>query len=61
MISLAHRLFVRMKACPCKFQPACSSCLLDLKAIRLNPEVFNNLAEVERQFRADAAQIERAA
>lgn len=58
MTSLAFRLYQRMRACSCKFQPACSSCLLDLKAIRINPEVFNNLADVERQFRADARRIE---
>jgi hypothetical protein len=60
MTSLAYRLYVRMKSCPCNFQPACSSCLLDLKAIKFRPEVFNNLAEIERQFRADARQIEGA-
>lgn len=58
MTSLALRLYRRMCLCACKFQPACSACQLDLRAIKIKPEVFSNLCEVERQFRADAVRIE---
>ncbi len=58
MTSLALRLYNHMTACPCHFQPACSSCQLDLRAIKSDPQAFNNLAEAERNFRSDARQIE---
>ena len=58
MTTLALRLYQRMLLCSCHFQGSCSNCQLDLRALRTQPEVYSNLAEIERNFRADMQQIE---
>lgn len=58
MISLALRLYSRMQQCACHFESSCSQCQLDLLALKLTPEVFSNMAEIERNFRGDMRRIE---
>lgn len=61
MTSLALRLYSRMQQCACHFETACSQCQLDLRALKLAPKVFSNMAEIERNFRGDMRRIEEVA